>query len=95
MEAITDRAGWVEKCANTYGVTDAQAEHIVSIASQFGAEMTRKYADGVHVHGGNLWERSEEYLLTEAIKEALDQVVYLLTLRQKMAERKSLEAAHV
>lgn len=71
-------------CAEAAGITEAQAEHIIRLANEFGGIMTRKYVKGVKQHGGNLWERSPEYLLNEAIAEATDQVVYLLTLREKL-----------
>jgi hypothetical protein len=94
QQARTDaQAASAQECAQASGITEAQAEHIIAITSELGTLMTRKYVQGVKKYGGNLWERSEEYLLQEAINEAIDQVVYLLTLKQKRATRKALENA--
>lgn len=53
--------------------------------------MKRKYRAGQSEHGGNLWEMAFDELLDNAISEALDQVVYLLTLKQQLTELKSFE----
>jgi len=41
-----------------------------------------KYVAGAREHGGNLKDMSRTKLLDEAINEAIDMVVYLLTLKQ-------------
>jgi hypothetical protein len=56
-------------------------DHANSIAEEFTKLMLAKYEKGTIEHGGNLWEK--ENLLDEAINEAIDQVVYLLTLKQQ------------
>jgi hypothetical protein len=43
---------------------------------------TAKYEKGQREHGGNLWQK--DGLLDEAINEAIDQVVCLITLKQQL-----------
>lgn len=57
--------------------------HIAELGKEFCLAMADKYTKGVREHGGHLWDVSEEQLLEMAIEEAIDQVVYLLTLRGK------------
>lgn len=64
-------------------LTKEQAEHVSEIGKEFCHMMADKYVVGQAEHGGNLWDLTEDQLLNEAIKEATDQVVYLLTLRRK------------
>jgi len=45
-----------------------------------------KYVTGQKEHGGNLWEK--EGLLDMAIDEAIDQVIYLLTLKKQLENDK-------
>ena len=63
-----------------------QADHIHHIITQFESLCIDKYEKGQAEHGGNLWESSELYLVEEALKEAIDQVVYLITLRDKIVK---------
>lgn len=65
-------------------MTDEQMEHMKLIASEFTYLMSQKYEAGALEHGGNLWEMPEADLLSNAIDEAIDQVVYLLTLKHKL-----------
>ncbi len=46
--------------------------------------MRDKYEIGQKEHGGNLWEKDTLFLVDQAIDEAIDQVVYLTTLRDKL-----------
>jgi len=48
-----------------------------------------KYRKGAEEHGGNLWDLSEDELLDEAINEAIDQVIYLLTIKLKKYENRT------
>ena len=64
-------------------MTDSQEEHLASIQDQFFDWVGAKYPAGAKRHGGNLWDMSKEKLLDNAIDEAVDMVVYLLTLRGK------------
>lgn len=64
-----------------------QTNHINTIAREFSLAMAQKYANGQVEHGGNLWEQPEGVLVAMALDEAIDQVVYLLTLQRVMGER--------
>ena len=55
--------------------------HLQAILATFEKEATEKYRAGVKEHGGHLWEKPG--MLDEAIKEAIDLVVYLYTLRDQ------------
>lgn len=83
MEDVRINTSWL------FGVscdqlTADQCNHISSIAKEFSLEMAQKYANGQVEHGGNLFDMTEEQLLDEAIKESIDHVVYLFTIRQKL-----------
>lgn len=61
---------------------DAQHEaHLGRIIKQFSDEVSAKYRKGQAEHGGNLWQKPG--MLDYAIEEALDQVVYLFTMREQ------------
>ncbi len=62
-------------------MTVEQRNHLRRIVESFAAEASAKYERGQHEHGGNLWEKPR--LLDFAIEEAIDQVVYLYTLREQ------------
>ena len=62
-------------------VDEAHEAHLRRILSQFNADARSKYENGQREHGGNLWEKPG--LLENAIEEAIDQVVYLYTLREQ------------
>lgn len=62
---------------------DDYQEHIEDIEDTFAELMADKYEKGQKEHGGHLWDMPEDELLDNAIDEAIDQVVYLLTLKQK------------
>lgn len=55
------------------------AEFIGELAKQ---KLIRKYMRGQAEHGGRLWEKKG--LIDMAIEEAIDQVVYLLTLKDQL-----------
>lgn len=57
-------------------------EHMNRIVELFTEQMTVKYKKGVKEHGGNLWEKGD--IIDFAIDEAIDQVVYLLTLKDQL-----------
>lgn len=65
-------------------MTPEQEEHLVSIKENFEVLVDVKYRDGQKRHGGDLFGKSPTELLDCAIDEAIDQVVYLLTLRDKL-----------
>jgi hypothetical protein len=66
-------------------MTTEQETHINQILGEFIAEAKAKYEAGQQEHGGNLWEKRG--MLTHAIEEAIDQVMYLYTLRRQLRER--------
>ena len=57
-------------------------EHIDSITASFKELATDKYFKGAKEHGGNLWDK--QGLIDMAIEEAIDQVIYLMTLKQQI-----------
>lgn len=63
-------------------MTARQRRHLSRIVAEAGARIAAKYQRGALEHGGNLWEKPATDLLEEAIDEAVDQLVYLLTLRE-------------
>lgn len=65
-------------------MTTEQRLHAENLAKQFTELMLAKYEKGQAEHGGNLWESDKQTLIYNAIDEAIDQVVYLLTLREKL-----------
>lgn len=75
---------------NNPHLTPDQLNHINSIGKEFCFEMMSKYVKGQKEHGGNLWDLPIDSLLNAAIEEAIDQVVYLLTLKRKLHENVSL-----
>ena len=60
-----------------------QELHLQRIKYQFSRDVNIKYRKGVEEHGGNLWDMPSKQLLEEAIKEAIDQYVYLSALKDK------------
>lgn len=62
-----------------------QTNHAEAISDFFHRAMMIKYQKGALEHGGNLWEK--DGLLDEAISEAIDQVVYLVTLKQQLEQK--------
>ncbi len=63
-------------------MTDAHHEHVAGLISTLEDLIISKYEAGVKEHGGQLWEKKG--LIDMAIDEAVDQVVYLLTLKQQI-----------
>lgn len=65
-------------------MTKEQEAHLNSVV-QFATEaLIQKYTLGAIEHKGLITDLSTEVLLQEALNEALDQVVYLTTLIQKI-----------
>ncbi len=65
-------------------MTQDQQQHLASLKSIIDTRISAKYKKGVKEHGGNLWDLSSAELLEEAINEAVDQLTYLLTLKEKL-----------
>lgn len=67
-------------------MTEAQERHLQEIKTEFMRLVDSKYRKGQAEHGGDLFSLSDLKLLECAIDEAIDQVVYLLTLRQNIVD---------
>lgn len=65
-------------------MTPEQENHLLSIKNTFKQLVDTKYRKGQAEHGGDLWFLSPNQLLDMAIDEAIDQIVYLLTLKEKL-----------
>lgn len=61
--------------------TDSDHQHIAHIRREFDDMMEQKYIGGILEHGGHLWEKPVD---REALLESIDQVVYLITLRDQI-----------
>ena len=66
-------------------MTKKQEKHLKSIKENFINLADIKYRAGQKEHGGNLFDMNRKQLLDCAIEEAIDQVIYLMTLRQKLS----------
>jgi hypothetical protein len=56
-------------------------QHIAKLKKEFATRMEVKYIKGAAHHREVLWEKTN--LLDEAIDEAIDLIVYLLTLKNQ------------
>jgi len=65
-------------------MTEDQEAHLHSIKSEFCYLANKKYRKGQTEHGGDLFSKTARELCDMAIDEAIDQVVYLITLRDKL-----------
>lgn len=65
-------------------MTEEQEKHLLEIKESFEILVDAKYRKGQLEHGGALFDKSSEWILDAALDEAIDQVVYLLTLKQKL-----------
>lgn len=72
------------KSGESIQLTDRQARHLNEIQTTLEHRLDLKYRRGAIEHGGDLDAMDKFDLLENAIDEALDQVVYLLTLRSKL-----------
>lgn len=65
-------------------MTDEQIEHMQGIGDDFRFLLNRKYSAGQKEHGGNLWDK--EGIIDMALDEAVDEIVYLLTLKKQIVD---------
>lgn len=65
-------------------VSQEHRKHLLTLQNEINQRISIKYKAGVREHGGKLWDKSNRYLLEEAINEVVDLAVYLLTLRSKL-----------
>ena len=68
-------------------MTRSQESHLARVKGEFVALVDAKYRAGAAEHGGELLALPDLTVLDLAIEEAVDQVVYLLSLREKLARR--------
>jgi len=60
-------------------------QHLKRIVSEVSLDLEAKYRAGQEEHGGDLW--TKKGMLSHAIEEVLDMVVYLYTLRDQLRAR--------
>lgn len=65
-------------------MTPEQEQHLLRIKQTFDIAVDSKYRIGQKEHSGDLFKKSKEELLEEAINECIDQFVYLVSLRDKL-----------
>lgn len=65
-------------------MTQEQENHLQNIKTAFLKAVDIKYRHGQEEHGGNLWKKKG--LIDMAIEEAVDQVIYLLTLKKQIED---------
>lgn len=65
-------------------MTKEQEEHLEHIQSEFIKLVNIKYRRGQDEHGGDLFRKNSLMLIDCAIDEAIDQVVYLITIRDQL-----------
>ena len=70
-------------------MTNEQLFHLTKILKEFETLAWAKYEAGQAEHGGDLWKKAD--LIDRAIEEAIDQVIYLLTLKQQIDEHKDFD----
>lgn len=68
-------------------MTSDHENHLNSLVEAFNEAVITKYTRGQSEHGGKLWEYPTEKLLDEAINEAIDQFVYLMTMKQQLQNK--------
>ena len=68
-------------------MTQPQESHLARVKEEFTALVDAKYRAGAAEHGGELLALPDLAVLDLAIEEAVDQVVYLLSLTEKLTGR--------
>lgn len=71
----------------TNGMTIAREAHLDHILNEAHNRLDAKYRKGQAEHGGNLWDVPTLALVDNAIDEAIDQLTYLITIREKLVGR--------
>lgn len=66
-------------------MTSPQEAHLRRIKDRFETLCDHKYRKGQDEHGGDLFNMPQVALVDEAINEAIDQITYLVTLRDQLA----------
>jgi len=65
-------------------MTPEQEAHLERIKVGFTTLVDPKYRKGQLEHGGDLFEKTPTELLDMAIEEAIDNLVYLLSIKEKL-----------
>ena len=68
-------------------MTQDQEAHLARVKAEFIALVDAKYRAGAAEHGGELLALPDLSILNLAIEEAVDQVAYLLSLKEKLVRR--------
>ena len=68
-------------------MTPTQESHLARVKGEFLSLVDAKYRAGAAEHGGELLALPDLTVLDLAIEEAVDQVVYLLSLRENLTRR--------
>ena len=68
-------------------MTPTQESHLARVKVEFLSLVDAKYRAGAAEHGGELLALPDLTVLDLAIEEAVDQVVYLLSLRENLTRR--------
>jgi len=71
----------------TNKMSDGQEQHLEEIQDEFLDLVDEQYRAGQLEHGGNLFDMSAVELLDNAISEAVDEFVYLTTLKSKLLSK--------
>lgn len=69
--------------------------HLERIIKESSYRIQSKYIKGQEEHGGALWTMDSAELLDNAIDEATDQLVYLLTLKEQLKHNRQSDAPEV
>ncbi len=83
IETEEDKEAIIKPGEST-ALTVKQEQHLNNIQIWLEHRLDLKYRRGALEHGGELEDMNKYDLLENAIDEAIDQVVYLLTLRTKL-----------
>ncbi len=71
-------------------MTPQQEKHLKSVTKAASALIESKYRAGQEQHGGDLFAKDVNELIDEAILEAVDQLVYLITAKNKLVTEREL-----
>ena len=67
-------------------MTEDQKAHAAKLGDLAERLLIAKYAKGAAEHGGNIWDMTVLQLVDETINEAVDQLNFLLTLKEKLEQ---------
>jgi len=65
-------------------MTKAREKHLKKIVARTKQRMSDKYRKGAAEHREQLWDLTPKTLVAYSIDEAIDQLVYLLTLQESL-----------